>query len=198
MKKFNTQGFTLIELIVSVAIAGILLAVGIPSLQSLSERGKLNAQLSTLVSSMKLARSEAVAKSSPVILCASGDGESCRGSDQSQWEKGWFIFLDRNQDGDFDKGTGNCLDTEDCVLRYSPSFEDSDKTLLRSLSNVATFTSEGTITVSGGTNSGANQPLRISICSPSAKAANDVEHSAYVEVQPSGAIRTIRGTDSCP
>ncbi len=47
-----------------------------------------------------LARSEAIKRNQPVILCKSSTGTSC--TEDSEWEQGWLVFADGDNDGDFD------------------------------------------------------------------------------------------------
>lgn len=205
MKIYKSNGFTLIELMVTLAISAILLSLGISGMKSMTERGKLREQLSRFESSLKYARGEAVAKSSPVILCASVDGENCRNNNRDEWDRGWFMFLDADQDGEYDEGSGNCADGEDCLLRRyeritSAASGTQSSLSVRVLSDEASFLADGTIMLEGGTNNGANATLTIRVCmfTPQTDAANDENQSATIMVAPNGSIRTIRGTEECP
>lgn len=79
------KGFTLIELIVTVLIIGIVFAVGVPGLQSLLGNVSLNANADKLVNSLSYARGEAVARSANVSVAAIGGGLI-----------GWNVFIDTN------------------------------------------------------------------------------------------------------
>ena len=93
-KIYHHQGFTLIELMITVSIAGILLTVGIPSFSQSISNSRLTTNINDLVSSLNLARSEAIRRGSSITIRKSG----------LQWESGWKIFMDENGDGDQDSG----------------------------------------------------------------------------------------------
>jgi type IV fimbrial biogenesis protein FimT len=83
------RGFTLIELLVTIAIVGVLLALAAPSFSDASLASKLAASANRLSASAILARSEAIKRNIPVILCASADGSTCAAS--GGWEQGWIV-----------------------------------------------------------------------------------------------------------
>ena len=75
MKK-NT-GFTLLELLITVALVTIVMAIGIPSMRDFVKNDRLSTQINTLVGHLAYARSEAVLRHVPVIICASSTLTSC-------------------------------------------------------------------------------------------------------------------------
>jgi type IV fimbrial biogenesis protein FimT len=83
------RGFTLIELMVTVAVAAILLAVGVPALNDALLGSKLTGHANEMVGSALLARGEAIKRNAVVSLCASADGSSCAAS--GSWEQGWIV-----------------------------------------------------------------------------------------------------------
>lgn len=98
MKK--NSGFTLIELMITVAIVGVLAAVGLPSLTDFIKNDRLTGQINTLVGHLALARSEAVKRNAPVVICSSNDGASCSGD----WDDGWILFPDLDSSGSVTAG----------------------------------------------------------------------------------------------
>ncbi len=79
-------GFTLIELVVTLMVAGVVFAIAIPSLRDLVQRNRLTTSTNLLVSSLHRARAEAVQRNDAVSLCA----RTRAGKDLSE---GWFVAL---------------------------------------------------------------------------------------------------------
>lgn len=94
----RSAGFTIIEIMIVVAIAAILATVAVPSYISLMDDNKTGSVADELSQSLFLARSAAIKAGAPVIICASSDGESC----SNQWSDGWVAFVDENRNGSVD------------------------------------------------------------------------------------------------
>jgi len=96
MKKIS--GFTILELMAVVAVAGILLTLAVPGIKSFVQKNKLTVFGNELVSAMQVARSGAIQMSLPACVCASSNAEaaipSCNVDDE--WEDGWIAFVDTN------------------------------------------------------------------------------------------------------
>ncbi len=96
------HGFTLVELMITLSVAAILLAVAVPSYQVFIQDSRLTAQSNNFYSAMTLAKSESVKSSSPTTICPSTNGTSCTGG--TVWSNGWLIFADPDSDGVVDTG----------------------------------------------------------------------------------------------
>ncbi|MEM1141997.1 MAG: GspH/FimT family pseudopilin [Pseudomonadota bacterium] len=88
------NGFSLVELMIVVTLAGLILVFGAPSFQASLERNRLQSGANTVASALSFARSEAVIRGAPVSICPTVDTTACSGSN---WETGWLVFVD---DGD--------------------------------------------------------------------------------------------------
>lgn len=93
----HQAAMTAIELLIIVAVIGLLLLVTVPGSSMLIERYRLNAASNDLARGLSLARSEAIQRGSTVRLCPSVDGQACR--TDSDWSQGWLVFSDGNADG---------------------------------------------------------------------------------------------------
>ena len=79
-------GITLVELMVTLAVAAIIMGIAMPSFTGLVNGSRLTAQANELVTGIQLARSEAIRLNRSVDFCGSTDGTSCAaGGDWTQW-----------------------------------------------------------------------------------------------------------------
>lgn len=120
-KKYQ-GGFSLVELMVTVAIAGILLAVGVPSFRTIMQTNKVAAQSRSVVTAFNFARSEAVTRKTTVNVVPS-DGNS--------WSNGITVWTDAD-------GSGAMNNNDDEVLQVYQALEES--TLVASLGANARIT----------------------------------------------------------
>ena len=94
----NISGFTIVELMVTIAVLGILVVYGLPNLQVFLKSGQVTTVNNEFVSAMQVARSGAIQLAGAGCVCASANAESatpsCSGSDN--WESGWISFVDTN------------------------------------------------------------------------------------------------------
>jgi type IV fimbrial biogenesis protein FimT len=124
-------GFTLIELMVTIAVLAILLTIAIPSYQSMVRNNRIAAQANQVITALNYARSEAVKRGAPATVCSSNGGTACAGS--TNWSTGWLVFADANKNGTVDGG--------ETVLRVWPALNTSN-TLKASKTRI-TFTATG-------------------------------------------------------
>jgi len=95
------KGFTLVELLVTISVAMILLAIAVPRFREMLAGYQLNTQANEFISSANFAKSEAIRQSRRVTLCPSVNGTDCAAVN---WEQGWIVFLDPDNDAVHDGG----------------------------------------------------------------------------------------------
>lgn len=98
----RNTGFTLMELIVTMALAAVLLTLGMPIFQEVIRSNRLATTVNKFVGALQLARSESIKRGIRVTLCKSADGSSC--TNDGGYEQGWIVFADPNNNAAVDAG----------------------------------------------------------------------------------------------
>lgn len=89
----RARGLTVVELIVTLAVAAILGAVALPAWTLVADRARITATANGLLGHLHYARNEAVTRHANVSLCPSGDGLACSG-EPTGWHAGYLVFVD--------------------------------------------------------------------------------------------------------
>lgn len=100
-------GFSLIELMIVLAVLGIMAAWAAPNLMKVMDKSTVTTIANTLVADLGLARSEAIKRRVSIGVCKSIDGLNC--APAASWKNGWIIWADRNGN--------NIQDAADEILR---------------------------------------------------------------------------------
>ena len=114
------HGFTLIELVVTMAVAAILVAIAVPNMRTFIQNGRLNTQVNDLIGDISLARSEAIKRRTNVGICMSTNGITCAGG--GDWRDGRAIFVDVDNNDTWNAG--------DQILRFREGLSSAADTLI--------------------------------------------------------------------
>jgi len=165
----------MIELLVTMSVMAILMAVAIPSFQSFVSTNRVAALTNDLVSALNLARSEAVKRGARVTVCKTANpaavAPTC--STGASWQTGWLVFVDG--------GAAGTIDGADVLLRVGqPSSGNAVIAPDANFANYASYLASGVSQGNGGTASG-----NLAIC---------LDHLARtISVNTTGRIRTFAG-----
>ncbi len=103
MKKYT--GFTLIELMVVVAIVALMAVLAAPSFKQMIQSNTISSAVNSFMADMRFARSEAIRRGGSVVLCRSDSPEAAdpncnsgSGTGGRGWKTGWFVFHDLDGD----------------------------------------------------------------------------------------------------
>lgn len=104
MSPHTERGYSLYELAMTLALAALVLTVGLPSFGSLAADKRLRAETDALFHAVHLARKASIVRRRVVSLCPSVDGISC--SQGYDWSTGWIVFanVDRDEPPQVDAG----------------------------------------------------------------------------------------------
>lgn len=139
------NGFTLIELIITLTIAGILIAIAAPAMQTFILDQRLTTQANEFIADLNIARSEAIHRGVNVVICKQGGTDSSPScSTSATWASGRVVFADSDSDG--------TIDSNETVLRVRQSLEGSNSlNAIPSTTNSIVFTNAGLTNLSSGT-----------------------------------------------
>lgn len=183
-------GFTLIELMISIAIVAILLAMAVPSFQSLLRSRELAAETGRVRTALSFARNEAITRKQHVVVCPSSTGTSCAAS--NSWSSGWMIFVDINENGLRSTTTSD----GEIILRVQGVPEGQ----VRITSGVETSPSTNAKYTVRYNESGSKElgVTELRVCAGNALASSDTEFSRTIDIANSGSARMKWGTTTCP
>ena len=182
MKNRTQTGFTLVELMIALALAAVLLGIGVPAFTNFILNNRMIAVSNDLVTALQFARSEAVKRNNNVTICISSDGVDCTGG--ANWEGGWIVFED-------DLVPDAAVDNSQILrARGEVGGGNTIRSTAGNLGNHIVFTGNGFPRNTGG------QILTgtFSICD-SRGAVDGVART--VQVGASGRVRTSENIDSC-
>jgi prepilin-type N-terminal cleavage/methylation domain-containing protein len=118
------RGFTLLELLVSLAVAAVVMALALPGVVSLAADRRAAASLNQILGAVAYGRSQAILQRRTVTLCP---GRAGRCSGRNQWHEGMLVFAD-------DNGNGR-IDGSDRVDRSLPALPAGGRVYWRSFRN---------------------------------------------------------------
>src|SRR5580693_2093144 len=85
-------GFTMVELLMTIAIAAIVAMIAIPSFQYITNSNRVAAEVNGLLGDLQFARAEAINTGQDVTVCLSAGGQTCD-TTANTWQTGWIVYL---------------------------------------------------------------------------------------------------------
>lgn len=169
----RSKGFTLVELMVTIAVLAVLVAIAFPSFRGVMRNNQVASANNEVLGLFSLARSEGLRNNRGAGVCASTSGSACDGS----WGDGLMAYSDLDGDGSFGGG--------DTVLRFVQIRPALTVTSAASASSGFIFDSRGRSRAT------ANQSITIT---PSACKTGEPRRTLTVNL--SGQVRVLQDTCS--
>ncbi|MFK8053548.1 MAG: GspH/FimT family pseudopilin [Woeseiaceae bacterium] len=175
----RTRGFTLFELMITIAVAAVIAGFAVPSFVNIVRANRIVTDNNELVSALALARSEAIRSGLRTTVCRSADQATCAAN--GGWEQGWIVFTDPTGAGTVDGG-------EEILRVWDPL--DGGTTI----TPAPAFTSYVSFVGSGETRGSAANRGTFSVCGKT----NDVNEGRTISVGLIGYTSTQKGVAACP
>lgn len=93
------SGFSLLELMVVITVAGVLMAIGVPGMLTIVQNNRILATSNDFISAIHAGRMESIKRRATVVLCASADADAATPGCSDDFSAGWIAFVDHNQNG---------------------------------------------------------------------------------------------------
>ncbi len=179
----RTRGFTLIELVVTMAIAAVLMMVAVPSFVNFQRNSQLTSLTNSLVASIYAARGEAMKTGFNAFVVPTANG--------SDWTTGWIVFVDNNGDGSFSAADDTLVQTQPALEGY---FTASGTGSSGQTPAYIMFSSSGYSKTKSGSSFGTGGfgALTMSIARSDAPASAVYEETRRITISSTGRLRTCK------
>ena len=162
----GARGFTMIELMVTLTVAGVLTALALPNLRPFIQSSRLTSASNDLLRSLYIARAEAVKRQVNVAVCATADPTASDASITCSYGasafNGWFVFVDTNGTWQRDSAADAVIEKHalldssvtvrndaDGIVSYAPSGFANLAGAKAPSSNIVLCDQRGTVLLSG-------------------------------------------------
>ena len=178
-------GFTLVELLVTITVVAVLATLGLPAFNGFIQNNRTISTSNSFLKALTVARSEAAKRNRPVTICTSADGQNCLvGAAATQWENGWLVFADTDNDG--------IVDVNEDVVLANPGL--AANFTLRDATPGSVFGSNFTFGPTGETGITIPPGDVFRLCRPD----GDITTSRNIVLNNVGRARIVEGVTACP
>lgn len=115
---YRWQGFTLIEMLIALALMGILAAWGLPNFQALKERSAITSEVNRIQTALTLARNTAITRDIDTTVCPVNNSRNACLAGADSWGGEWVVFVGR---------PSGSIPSED-IVRFFPAIAGATST----------------------------------------------------------------------
>ncbi|HZM45732.1 MAG TPA: GspH/FimT family protein [Burkholderiales bacterium] len=152
-------GFTLIEVMIVIAIIAILATVAAPSMRDMVRNARMTSLVNDLMTDLSVARAEAVKRGVRTTVCTSNTGTGCTAT---EWRFGWIMFAESNTAGAF-----GAVDAGEPILKIAPVINGANENPATRITSVGHQTNTGSYIAfrpTGVTNPGGAGTIDFYLC----------------------------------
>jgi type IV fimbrial biogenesis protein FimT len=143
----QASGFTLVELMITVALVAIVLTLGAPSMRELILNNRLATDYNNMLMSLTLARAEAIKRGARTRVCIRNATPDCDGT-ATHWEDGWLVIADTNGNDTMTAADGDLIMQNQGALTDGTTLRGNTKVTRSVAFNARGFSgSSGTLTL---------------------------------------------------
>jgi len=154
------------------ALAAILLTIGVPTFQEMIRNNRAATHANEFMSTLNLARSEAVKRGRRVALCKSSDNATCVTT--GAWDQGWIVFVDANNDAD---AAGDNIIRVHGALSGGNTLQGSTD-----VANYISYSPDGVVRLTSGASLAANTVLTFGLCVSGQKSTIEIGQTGRTRV----------------
>lgn len=196
-RRVNVKGFTLVELMVTISVLAILLAIAIPSFSGAIARNAVAGHVNGFIGDARYARTEAIKRGANVTMCRTDNPEAAAPAcnivvaaippavtKNSDWSGGWLIFVDTDNDGAYKTASS------DILLRVQPAQDRSGGMTSTVTYDYFTYNAIGKVSNNGTITA-----------SPKGSLSGESEYQRRLKIDTVGRIRWCKASDGiiiCP
>lgn len=176
MNPIRQRGFTLVELLVTLAVMSIVASMALPAYNNLVASNRRAAAINDVLSSLHLARSESITRNRRVTICRSNAAKTACLTGAGDWTGGWLVFIDPTNAGVVDAG--------EAILATADAPRGNSRIRSFDFGSALTYTPNGRLV--------GNASGRIILCE-----LGDATAARAVDISTTGRPRGDAGGDAC-